>query len=225
MEKAGIVAKADIATELVAQYRRAEGARGLFVREAVAFGVMLMKVEGSLVAAATKLNNYSKRGRIGEGRPNNGLEDWLELECPEINYNTAKGYKSMAVKMAEMLGGATPEVLAALEHQAQAPATPEIVERREELFAKAESRRKLEQLYFEFCGGKEQGAAKKVETRPLVKMSRQDEAKAIWNGVMQVVSKSSVRDAIPLLGAKETRICHEGLRDLVALLKRHLEEF
>lgn len=56
-------------------------------------------------------------------------------------------------------------------------------------------------------------------------MSRREEAKAIWNGAMVMLSKSSVRDAIPLLGEKEAKVCYEGLRDLAALLKKHLEEF
>ena len=42
---------------------------------------------------------------------------------------------------------------------------------------------------------------------------------------MQKVSHHSLRDAIPLLEEKETRVCYEGLRDLAALLKKHLEEF
>ena len=65
----------------------------------------------------------------------------------------------------------------------------------------------------------------KKEPKPLPKLSRREEAKAIWNGAMVMLSKSSVRDAIPLLGEKETRVCYEGLRDLAALLKKHLEEF
>ena len=66
-----------LARSLTAQYRRAEGARGAFMREAVAFGAALIEAEMSLVPAGTKLDNLSKRGRNGEGRPNSGLEAWL----------------------------------------------------------------------------------------------------------------------------------------------------
>lgn len=162
------------AARLSSQYRRAEGARGAFVREAVAFGAMMIKAErelGSFSTAVEKLDNLSKRGRNGEGRPNSGLEGWLAERCPEINYKTAQSYKSMAAKMVAMMGGESAEVLAALRspHELAISYEPsgaetdddpdglgtvdaEIIEARERLFTEATSRRKLEQLWFSFTG-------------------------------------------------------------------------
>ena len=74
-------------------------------------------------------------------------------------------------------------------------------------------------------GGKREDAGRKAKGETVEKLSRQDEAKAIWNGVMQIVSKSSVRDSIPLLGEKETRICLDGVKLIADLLKKHLQEF
>ena len=115
------------AAHLTAQYRRAEGARGAFVREAVAFGAMMIQAEAALVEASlyfsTAVEKYKpckngkengKNGRWGEGRPNSGIEDWLADHCPEIAYKTAMSYKAMAAKMAELMGGRTDAVMAAL---------------------------------------------------------------------------------------------------------------
>ena len=55
-----------IHARLVYQYRRVEDCKGRFVREATAFGVMLMEAEKSIATTETKLQT-SKRGRIGEG--------------------------------------------------------------------------------------------------------------------------------------------------------------
>lgn len=170
------------AAHLSSQYRRAEGARGAFVREAVAFGAMMIEAERELesfVTAVTKLNNLSKRGRNGEGRANSGLEGWLAEHCPEINYDTARKYKSMAAKMVAMMGGESAEVLAALRSPHElavdcaadgtAAAEPcadcaetvdaEIIEARERLFTEATSRRKLEQLWLAFEESEGRGKA------------------------------------------------------------------
>ena len=54
---------------------------------------------------------------------------------------------------------------------------------------------------------------------------KSEEAAAIWAGVMRVLDKSAVMDAVPLLDEKATRVCKERLGDLYEALKRHLEEF
>ncbi len=144
---------------------------------------------------------------------------------------TAMGYKRLATKSSIMIGAMGLQAVAALQGSEHVTKTngdvidvpAEIIERRDQLFEEVHSRRELEQAYFAFMA--EEDKPKKKAAKPLPKLSRQDEAKAIWNGVMVALSKSSVRDAIPLLGEKETRVCHDGLRDLVSLLKKHLEEF
>ena len=166
------------AAHLSSQYRRAEGARGAFVREAVAFGAMMIKAErellsaaaenGNRVAAATRLNSQ-KRGQFGSY--DGVLQDWMAKNCPEINYATARNYKSMAAKMVAMMGGETAEVMAALRspHELAISYEPsgaetdgeagdaetvsaETIEARERLFTSATSRRKLEQLWLSFAG-------------------------------------------------------------------------
>ena len=234
-----------INARLVYQYRRAESAKGQFVREATAFGVMLMEAEKDIRAAyfSTAVEKYktSKKGRWGEGRPNSGIEGWLAENCPEIAYKTALSYKALAQKVVEMMGGPQPAVLAALaapselqityetfddEGQDQVPST--IIEEREAIFADATSRRKLEQMYFNFEHRQEkaemmaQSSAKPV---PVPKLKASDEAAAIWTGVMRVLDKSAVMDAVPLLDEKATRVCLGRLGDLYTALKRHLKEF
>ena len=92
--------------------------------------------------------------------------------------------------------------------------------------ADATSRRKLEQMYFEFAYGKGGKVGRpKAESGALPKLKKSEEAAAIWAGVMRVLDKSAVMDAVPLLDEKATRVCKERLGDLYEALKRHLEEF
>ena len=215
---------APIAQQLTTQYRAVVAATGQMLREAVKFGAMLMELETIL--------GKSQGGYNSEGE---GIKGWLAENCPEINYSTAVNYKALAAKSAALIGGMGLQVVAALQGGERVTKTSgevidvpaEIIERRDQLFEECDSRRKLEQAYFAFMAeeGRDGRARRPAEPRPLPKLSQRDEAKAIWNGVMVALSKSSVRDAIPLLGAKETRVCHDGLRDLVSLLKKHLEEF
>lgn len=248
-----------LAAHLTAQYRRAEGARGAFMREAVAFGAALIEAEEYLVPAGTKYKtcgnpakgeDNAKKGRWGEGRPNSGLEAWLAENCPEISYPTAKKYKMYATRVIAMMGGETLEVMAALRCPNELKVSYEpsgaetdpaegvetvsdaIIEAREALFTEATSRRKLEQMWFGFAAGdgeprgpgrpKGSGAA---ADGPVRKLSRADEAKAIWNRFLQEAAKRSVKDALPLLGEAETQVAYDALGDLRALLRRHLDEF
>jgi len=214
----------NIATALTTQYRAVVAATGQMLREVVKFGAMLMELETIVGKSHAGCNSGGE-----------GIKAWLAENCPEINYTTAMGYKALAAMSAALIGGAGLQVVAALQGGERVTKTngevidvpSEIIERRDALFAEVDSRRKLEQAYFAFmaaAGNGERGMGKR-ERRPLPKLSQRDEAKAIWNGVMVALSKSSVRDAIPLLGEKETRVCHDGLRDLLALLKKHMEEF
>ena len=249
-----------IAARLTAQYRRAEGARGAFMREAVAFGVALIEAERYFVPAGTKYKtcgnlakgeDNAKKGRWGEGRPNSGLEAWLAENCPEISYNTARKYKQYAARVMAMMGGETNEVLAALRSPNELKISYEpsgaetgaaadvetvsddVIEAREALFTEATSRRRLEQMWFRFaCGdgeaprgpGRPKGSGAAADG-PVRKLSRADEAKAVWNRLLQEAAKSSVRDSVPLLGEAETRIAYDALGGLRAALKRHLGEF
>ena len=171
------------------------------------------------------------RGGTGGGA-GGGLKGWLAKNCPEIGYDSALSYKNSARMAVTMIGGGAVAVAALLgESEVTQPdgavidVPCEVVEKRDKLYKDVDSRRKLEQAYFAFMTEiGEKPKAKKV-AKPLPKLSQRDEAKAIWNGVMVALTKSSVRDAIPLLGEKETQVCHDGLMDLLSLLKKHLKEF
>lgn len=119
-----------------------------FFREVVKFGAILNQVEEYL---------GESRGRTHEGE---GLKAWMEENCPEVNYNTAQSYKYMASKVAKMIGGGA-QALACLQgrNTVNEPGTQNVIEidstfieKRDALFEKVESRRQLEQMWFEFCG-------------------------------------------------------------------------
>lgn len=208
------------AREISQQYGVLANKANAFIQEAIKFGAILIEWEQFL--------GKSHGGPNGGG---SGLKGWLEQNCPEINYSTALKYKLLAEKNAQMLGGGA-MALAALQGETTVRKPDgevidvecKVIEKRDEIFSEANSFQKLEQMWLDLFGTGEKPKAKK-EPKPLPKLSRREEAKAIWNGAMVMLSKSSVRDAIPLLGEKETRVCYEGLRDLAALLKKHLEEF
>lgn len=205
------------AREISQQYGVLANKANAFIQEAIKFGAILIEWEQFL---------GKSQGKAGEG-----LKNWLEQNCPEINYNTAMKYKLLAEKNAQMLGGGA-MALAALQGETTVRQPDgevidvecKVIEKRDEIFSEANSFQKLEQMWLDLFGTGEKPKAKK-EPKPLPKLSRREEAKAIWNGAMVMLSKSSVRDAIPLLGENEARVCYEGLRDLAALLKKHLEEF
>lgn len=225
------------ADQLTLQYEKVECAKGAFVREAVRFGAMLIEVENAILPRQNGKGNKSNGNQYTGGRE--GLETWLSTNCPEINYKTAMSYKSMAAKVSVMLGGGEVAVAALVENSGGKTAKDEaidvpaeIVEKREALFGEVDSRRKLEQAYFEFMaadfgGGEMRGKVgrPKAEAAPLPKLKASDEAAAIWSGVMRVLDKSAAMDAVPLLDEKATRVCKERLGDLYEALKRHLEEF
>ena len=230
-----VVKAADYTEVLTGQYAKVESAKGAFVREAVRFGAMMMEVESN-VLPRQNINSQRQKGCTSGGQ---GLEAWLSANCPAINYKTAMSYKSMAMKFSVMLGGGEVAVAALVENSGGKTAKDEvidvpaeIVEKREALFGEVDSRRKLEQAYFEFMaadfgGGEMRGKVgrPKAEAVALPKLKKSEEAAAIWAGVMRVLDKSAVMDAVPLLDEKATRVCKERLGDLYEALKRHLEEF
>lgn len=220
------VAKVDqdkaTAAQLLEQYKVVVAAERTSFRERVKFGAMLICWE-----------QFLGQSHVGRNSGGEGLKGWLAENCPEIGYNAAMGYKDCAKRAVAMLGGGA-VAMAALLDQTEVT-TPnaetvtvdaEVLERRDELFADATSRRKLEQMYFEFAYGKGgKGGRPKAEAAPLPKLKKSEEAAAIWAGVMRGLDKSAVMDAVPLLDEKVTRVCKERLGDLYEALKRHLEEF
>ena len=208
------------------QYAAIETAKDNLLRECVKFGALL-----------TEVGYY-----LGEGRGHGecgGLQTWLEENCPEVNYNTAMGYKALAGKCVKMLGGGS-QAVAVLQDKTEVVPPGEdapievdskFIEKRDELFNEVKSRRDLEQTYFKFMAseglrgpGRPKGSGAAADG-PVRKLSRADEAKAIWNRFLQEAAKRSVKDALPLLGEAETKVAYDALGDLRALLRRHLDEF
>lgn len=221
-----------IHARLVYQYRRVEDCKGRFVREATAFGVMLMEAEKSFSTAVEKYKT-SKKGRWGEGRPNSGIEGWLAENCPEICYKTAMSYKALAQKAITLMGGPSPAVLAALAAPGELQVSyetaankavntvPEVViDAREAIFADATSRRKLEQMYFDFERRQEKAEMMaQSSAKPLPKLSKQEASEKIWSDLMFPLGKTTTASAILFLRPSFAQMCYERLAELCRMMK------
>lgn len=75
------------AQALSVQFARVGKTAGAAVREMVVFGAMLEKIDDGLTR--NRYNNSDKGATAS-------LKSWLERNCPEINYNTAKSYQRAA---------------------------------------------------------------------------------------------------------------------------------
>lgn len=161
------------------QYAAIETAKDNLLRECVKFGALL-----------TEVGYY-----LGEGRGHGecgGLQTWLEENCPEVNYNTAMGYKALAGKCVKMLGGGS-QAVAVLQDKTEVVPPGEdapievdskFIEKRDELFNEVKSRRDLEQTYFKFMAsegrrGRPKGSgAAEVEYRK--RSSLECAVEAVW---------------------------------------------
>ena len=105
----------------------------------------------------------------------------------------------------------------------------QIIEKRDAIFEDATSRRKLEQMYFDFMkkngergtGNGERGTGN-GERNMLPKISKQEAARAIWARLMSELDKRTVKDAIALLPPKDAEVCHGRLFELTKLLKEQM---
>lgn len=215
-----VVDDGSIAASLTAQYEAAQSSIKTSVQAVLKFGAMLIKAEQLVFAEVKKMDHYHGNG---------GMEAWLAEHCPTVNYKTAMRWKGIAANAVATLGCDTENAVKLLTGDTKGVSkelpVAEMKERIDELY-EAKSIRQLSQMCFDFAAeDRDVGGRPKAEAKPLPKLKKSDEAKAIWNGVMQILSKSSVRDAIPLLGARESQICYDKLRDLADALKDHLGEF
>ena len=137
------------------QYAAIETAKDNLLRECVKFGALLTEV-GYFLGEARHAKN--------EGE---GLKAWLDDNCPEVNYNTAMGYKALAGKCVKMLGGGS-QAVAVLQDKTEVVPPGEdapievdskFIEKRDELFNEVKSRRDLEQTYFKFMASEGKGKA------------------------------------------------------------------
>lgn len=210
------------AKQLMDQYAIVVAAERASFRERVKFGAMLILWEQYLGES-----RGSAPGRIGGGS-GEGLKGWLEANCPAISYVSAMAYKDSAKRAVAMLGGGAMATAALLgESVVTQPSgevvevDAEIVERRDAIFEDATSRRKLEQMYFDFM--KKSGRAGTQPTQPLPKISRTEAARRIWAGLMAQLDKRTALDAIALLPPKDAAVCHGRLFELTKAMKAQME--
>ena len=174
------------------QYAAIETAKDNLLRECVKFGALLLEVSYYL---------GSTQGKKGEG-----LQAWLSENCPQINYNTAMGYKRMGEMAVTKLGGGS-QAVAVLQDKTvvQEPGTGEtidveskFIEKRDELFNEVKSRRELEQTYFKFMAsegrrgpGRPKGTKADLSRKP-DSTDVEASARAVWSQVIVPADRSAV---------------------------------
>ena len=210
----------DAADRLSRQYAEVNGSWKNALEQTVRFGAML-KEWGDFLGEG--------RGGAGGSSPG-GLQTWLAENCPEINYKTAMGYKLLAEKTVRMLGGGAPAVAALIGRDTvtdpdgnEVPIDAEVVERKEEIFREADSRRKLEQMYFDFTEttAKPKGRAKGSKNVPKTDAER---ANAFWKLNAATLAAPWALKSIPLLEGRVASAALETLQPLVTALKRRVAE-
>ena len=207
----------ETAAQLMEQYRVVVAAERASFRERVKFGAMLILWE-----------QYLGEGR-GRGNEDSSLKGWLEANCPAISYTAAMNYKYAAERAVSMLGGGAMATAALLgESEVTQPSgetvevDAQIIEKRDAIFEDATSRRKLEQMYFDFMKRNTPGGAGESGRSMLPKISKQEAARAIWARLMSELDKRTVKDAIALLPPKDAEVCHGRLFELTKLLKEQM---
>ena len=210
----------DAAYRLSRQYAKVNGSWKNALEQTVRFGAMLKE-----------WGDFLGEGRGGAGGTSpGGLQTWLAENCPEINYQTAMGYKHLAEKTVRMLGGGAPAVAALLGRDTvtdpdgnEIPIDAEVVEKKEEIFRAADSRRKLEQMYFDFteAPAKPKGRAKGSKNVPKTDAERAD---AFWKLNAATLAAPWALKSIPLLDSRVASAALSALQPLVAALKRRVDE-
>lgn len=221
VEPAAVVANTrerDAAYRLSRQYAKVNGSWKNALEQTVRFGAMLKE-----------WGDFLGEGR-GRGRDGEGLQEWLARNCPEINYKTAMGYKLLAEKTVRMLGGGAPAVAALIGRDTvtdpdgnEIPIDAEVVEKKEEIFRAADSRRKLEQMYFDFteAPARPKGRAKGSKNVPKTDAERAD---AFWKLNAATLSAPWALKSIPLVEWRVANFALATLQPLVTALKRRVAE-
>lgn len=200
-----------------------------FFQACCAFGALLDELAGFL---------GESRGGAGGGADEDNLRDWLEENCPDVNYKTAMGYRAMAVKAAKMIGGGMQAIVALQGRDTiTAPGTDEyidvdakVLEKRDQLFEQVDSRRKLEQMYLDFMGGGKPrgkpGRPKGTVAGQMEQLTAVESAQRCWVNLVAEIAKhrSALYSAAALLPRADAENHIEELKGLVGALKARLEE-
>ena len=219
---------ATVAEQFRAQLGRVAEAEQNSLKQRVILGAMLIKWE-----------RFLGDGR-GRGNDGEGLLGWLEKNLPELNYKSAQSYKQMATKFLDMMGGGA----MALEAMAGGETVTdpagetvaieaEIIEKRDEIFAAADSRRKLEQMWFDFSGepkkkgkaGRPKGSKAQYQGYQGEALQPAQAARALWSKVMEPAMDAGLGAAAKLLGEKDVADALAVLEPLVSILKQRKSEF
>lgn len=152
----------DIAAGISRQCTIIEEAEKNAEHERIKLGIVLIRWE-----------QYLGESR-GRGKSGNGLKGWLEANVPKLKYNTALCYKQQAERAITMSGGGAHAQAALMGEPTVTQPNGDVIDvdatyvkKATEVLESADSRRKLEQQYFEFMakqGKKRQGGANKGQS-------------------------------------------------------------
>ena len=193
---------------------------------------------GAMVSEAVRIMELDGEPGRGRGNVGGGALGWWNEVCPKnergetvIAYKTVMMWKQAAENLAGHLRHIGPGKLEEDIISAMAKNPKKLVGKDAKILKSAEKTANgMTMRQMLLWGGdeaapKNKGGRPKAEDKPLPKLKKSDEAKAIWNVLLQQVTKTSVKDAIPLLPEKESQIAYDTLRDLADMLKKHLDEF
>ena len=193
---------------------------------------------GAMVSEAVRILKLDGEAERGPSAKGGGALGWWNDVCPKdesgalvIPYRTVMMWKQAAENLAGHLRHIGPGKLEEDIISAMAKNPKKLVGKDAKILKSAEKTANgMTMRQMLLWGGdepapKSKGGRPKAEEKPLPKLKKSDEAKSIWNVLLQQVTKTSVKDAIPLLPEKESQIAYDTVRDLADLLKKHLAEF
>lgn len=220
IQTANTLDEASVAKRLSASYREVGENQVKFVESMVRFG--------------TELVEWARY--LGEGRgsgESEGLKTWLADNCPDINYKTAMGYKRMAAEAIRMLGGGAHATAALLgEGRVATPAgdvidvDAKVLERKAQLFEEATSRRKLEQMYFEFerAAKGEKAGAKGAEYAVVRRSPVENAVRIVWPTIQPYLKhRGAVKSALKLLPAEKLAEARQTIEEYLAMLDAEIK--
>jgi hypothetical protein len=203
--------------------------QGEFIRSVCAFGALLDEVAAFLGAAHG--GDHTSKSGLAELKDGT-LQSWLAENCPEINYNTAMGYRSLAMKAARMLGGGT-QAIAALQGRdtVAEPGTGDViyvdakvVKKRDELFEAADSRRKLEQMYFEFSRKTLARPKAALEYRQVRRSEEENAVAVIWPMVKPVLThRGAWMKAVTLVPTAKLEEAADTIEEFLGAIRAELK--
>ena len=176
-----------------------------------------------LGAVLIRWEEFLGQSKGGYESAGDGLKGWLEKNCPELGYTSALSYKASARMASAMIGNGAVAIAALLgEETVMQPdgevidIPADVIEKRDNLYKDVNSRRKLEQAYFDFMNGDgaQQGGKKKRKPRKVVAvaegegLSMSDSATVMWADAMRTFEMnraafhSAARDLKPMVARK-----------------------